>query len=80
MHCVITASSKWFDNEFSKDATDEATAERLKKAKNKRESALKKLRRKEPKLKKRAPKVNWALSAAGKPLGKACCPGAVLGL
>ena len=59
-HCGTKEGSgqvcKWFDDEFSKDATDEATAERLKNAKNKRESALKKLmRRKESKLKKRAP-------------------------
>ena len=36
---------KWFDDEFSKDATDEATAERQKKAKNARKAALMKLRR-----------------------------------
>ena len=46
----------WFDDEFNTGATEEATVERRKKAKNKRESALKKLmRRKESKLKKRAP-------------------------
>ena len=42
---------KWFDDEFNKGASDEATAERQKKAKNARKAALTKLRRaKWPKL------------------------------
>ena len=42
---------KWFDDEFSKDASDEATAERQKTAKNARKAALTKQRRAKPKLK-----------------------------
>ena len=41
---------KWFDDEFSKDASDEATAERQKTAKNARKAALTKQRRAKPKL------------------------------